>query len=66
MTDSASNANGSSGAEELEELEDEDYSPPVVTDTSNRNCDNSGRFSTSLLLDEYRGGANDESSWRDI
>lgn len=68
MTDSASNVNGSNGAEAIEELEDEDYNQPMVTDTSNCNFRQYPEdFFDFIVIDEcHRGGANDESSWRDI
>jgi type I restriction enzyme R subunit len=68
MTDSASNANGSNDVEELEELEDEDYNQPIITDSSNCNFRKYPEdFFDFIIIDEcHRGGANDESSWRDI
>jgi type I restriction enzyme R subunit len=67
-TDSASNAAGKNGADAAEELEDEDYSLPIVTDTSNCNFRQYPEdFFDFIIIDEcHRGGANDESSWRDI
>jgi type I restriction enzyme R subunit len=66
MTDSASNPTCDSDEEEL--LEDEDYSLPIVTDTSNCNFRQYPEdFFDFIIIDEcHRGGANDESSWRDI
>ena len=72
MTDSASNAKGNNGAEAItkqeSELEDEDYSLPIVTDTSNCNFRQYPEdFFDFIIIDEcHRGGSNDESSWRDI
>jgi type I restriction enzyme R subunit len=68
MTDSARNAAGKNGADAVEELEDEDYSLPIVTDTSNCNFRQYPEdFFDFIIIDEcHRGGANDESSWRDI
>ncbi len=64
MSESANNSN----AEELVELEDEDYNPSKVTDTSNCNFRlYPADFFDFIIIDEcHRGGANDESSWRDI
>ncbi|ABM02018.1 type III restriction enzyme, res subunit [Psychromonas ingrahamii 37] len=66
MTDSASNPTNDSDEEELPE--DEDYSLPIVTDTSNCNFRQYPEdFFDFIIIDEcHRGGANDESSWRDI
>jgi len=63
MTDSANNANS-----DAEECEDEDYTPPTITDTSNCNFRHYPEdFFDLIIIDEcHRGGANDESSWRDI
>lgn len=72
MTDSASNAERStarnSNTETEEELEDEDYNLPVLTDTSDCNFRHyPADFFDFIIIDEcHRGGANDESSWRDI
>ncbi|HBY88703.1 MAG TPA: restriction endonuclease subunit R [Colwellia sp.] len=64
MSDSANN----SKTEDLVELEDEDYNQPTVTDTSNCNFRQYPEdFFDFIIIDEcHRGGANDESSWRDI
>jgi len=66
MTDSSSTQNGKLGDEQ--ELENEDYTQPEITDTTNcvfRQYPND--FFDFIIIDEcHRGGANDESSWRDI
>ena len=68
MTDSASNTSSNTGAEILAELEDEDYDLPILADTSNCNFRQYPEdFFDFIIIDEcHRGGANDESSWRDI
>jgi type I restriction enzyme R subunit len=68
MTDSASNASSNTSAETLDELEDEDYDLPILADTSNCNFRHYPEdFFDFIIIDEcHRGGANDESSWRDI
>ena len=65
MTDSAQN---SAKLNNAEELEDEDYEQAVITDTSNCNFRQYPEdFFDFIIIDEcHRGGANDESSWRDI
>lgn len=65
MTDSAQN---SAKLNSTEELEDEDYEQAVITDTSNCNFRQYPEdFFDFIIIDEcHRGGANDESSWRDI
>jgi type I restriction enzyme R subunit len=67
MTDSAQN-NAKLNSADAEELEDEDYEQPVITDTSNCNFRQYPEdFFDFIIIDEcHRGGANDESSWRDI
>jgi type I restriction enzyme R subunit len=67
-TDSKANATGRNNAESLEELEDEDFEQAVITDTSNCNFRQYPEdFFDFIIIDEcHRGGANDESSWRDI
>lgn len=67
MTDSAQNSAKLNSAD-AEELEDEDYEQPVITDTSNCNFRQYPEdFFDFIIIDEcHRGGANDESSWRDI
>jgi type I restriction enzyme R subunit len=68
MTDSANNVKGGKSIEELEELESEEYDQPVITDTSQCNFRQYPEdFFDFIIIDEcHRGGANDESSWRDI
>ncbi|MDG1816673.1 MAG: DEAD/DEAH box helicase family protein, partial [Glaciecola sp.] len=68
MTDSATNAKGGSGVDVSEELESEDYEQPIITDTSQCNFRQYPEdFFDFIIIDEcHRGGANDESSWRDI
>lgn len=67
-TDSASNAVKNIASEMSEELEDEDYDQPIITDTSSCNFRQYPEdFFDFIIIDEcHRGGANDESSWRDI
>ncbi|MCK5818204.1 MAG: DEAD/DEAH box helicase family protein [Psychromonas sp.] len=64
MTDSANN----NAPEKSEELEDEDFNQPTITDTNNCNFRQYPEdFFDFIIIDEcHRGGANDESSWRDI
>tara|TARA_R110000737_G_scaffold352273_1_gene397583 strand:+ start:16884 stop:19457 length:2574 start_codon:yes stop_codon:yes gene_type:complete len=64
MTDSAK----TNGAEASEELEDEEFEQPAIADTSNCNFRQYPEdFFDFIIIDEcHRGGANDESSWRDI
>ncbi|SON50553.1 EcoAI/FtnUII family type I restriction enzme subunit R [Vibrio tapetis] len=67
MTDSANKH--SLNAEEVEdEDEDEEFEQAVITDTSNCNFRQYPEdFFDFIIIDEcHRGGANDESSWRDI
>jgi type I restriction enzyme R subunit len=69
MTDTANTQNGNlSGISDTEELENEDYTQPDITDTTN--CvfrQYPSDFFDFIIIDEcHRGGANDESSWRDI
>ena len=68
MTDSASNLKGGKSIDALEELESEEYDQPVITDTSQCNFRQYPEdFFDFIIIDEcHRGGANDESSWRDI
>ena len=68
MTDSASNIKAGKSIEALEELESEDYDQPIITDTSQCNFRQYPEdFFDFIIIDEcHRGGANDESSWRDI
>ena len=68
MTDSASNLKGGKSIDALEELESEEYDQPVITDTSQCNFRQYPEdFFAFIIIDEcHRGGANDESSWRDI
>lgn len=68
MTDSASNIKAGKSNEALEELESEDYDQPIITDTSQCNFRQYPEdFFDFIIIDEcHRGGANDESSWRDI
>ena len=68
MTDSISNVGSKTGLEELVELEDEEFAQPTVMDTSNCNFRQYPEdFFDFIIIDEcHRGGANDESSWRDI
>lgn len=63
MTDSA-NKNSA----DIEEVEDEEFEQAVITDTSNCNFRQYPEdFFDFIIIDEcHRGGANDESSWRDI
>ena len=51
-----------------EEVEDEEFEQAVITDTSNCNFRQYPEdFFDFIIIDEcHRGGANDESSWRDI
>ena len=68
MTDSASNLKGGKSNDALEEIESEEYDQPVITDTSQCNFRQYPEdFFDFIIIDEcHRGGANDESSWRDI
>jgi type I restriction enzyme R subunit len=68
MTDSASNIKAGKSIEALEESESEDYDQPIITDTSQCNFRQYPEdFFDFIIIDEcHRGGANDESSWRDI
>ncbi|CAH6820961.1 Type I restriction-modification system, restriction subunit R [Vibrio chagasii] len=63
MTDSA-NQNSA----DLEEVEDEEFEQAVITDTDYCNFRQYPEdFFDFIIIDEcHRGGANDESSWRDI
>lgn len=68
MTDSASNIKAGKSIEAIEELESEDFNLPIITDTSQCNFRLYPEdFFDFIIIDEcHRGGANDESSWRDI
>ncbi|MFS1975317.1 EcoAI/FtnUII family type I restriction enzme subunit R [Vibrio splendidus] len=63
MTDSANKNSG-----DIEEVEDEEFEQAAITDTSNCNFRQYPEdFFDFIIIDEcHRGGANDESSWRDI
>jgi type I restriction enzyme R subunit len=67
MTDSAHNS-GKLNSIDIEEIEDEDFEQAVITDTSNCNFRQYPEdFFDFIIIDEcHRGGANDESSWREI
>ncbi len=58
----------SGGNEEAEELESEEFDAEQIKDTSNcRFREYPEDFFDFIIIDEcHRGGANDESSWRDI
>jgi type I restriction enzyme R subunit len=58
----------SGGNEEAEELESEEFDSEQIKDTSNcRFREYPEDFFDFIIIDEcHRGGANDESSWRDI
>ncbi|WP_299081111.1 EcoAI/FtnUII family type I restriction enzme subunit R [uncultured Paraglaciecola sp.] len=58
----------SGGNEDAEELESEEFDPEQIKDTSNcRFRDYPEDFFDFIIIDEcHRGGANDESAWRDI
>ena len=68
MTDSATNAASNGNVDSEEELESEDFEQPLFTDTSDCNFRHYPEdFFDFIIIDEcHRGGANDESSWRDI
>lgn len=68
MTDSATNAASNGNVDSEEELESEDFEQPSFTDTSDCNFRHYPEdFFDFIIIDEcHRGGANDESSWRDI
>jgi type I restriction enzyme R subunit len=63
MTDSA-NKNST----DADEIENEEFEQAIITDTSNCNFRQYPEgFFDFIIIDEcHRGGANDESSWRDI
>ena len=63
MTDSANKHSA-----ETEEIEDEEFEQALISDTSHCNFRQYPEdFFDFIIIDEcHRGGANDESSWRDI
>ncbi len=63
-----SNSAKANSAQALEYIEDEDFEQAVITDTSDCNFRQYPEdFFDFIIIDEcHRGGANDESSWRDI